>query len=163
MNEVHDRLLWVGSAFDLRSPRELFDNEILAVVDVSLEEAPAQLPRQLMYCRFPLNDGGGNDPRLLRISVQTVVAFLNAGITTILGCSAGMSRSPTIAAFALAAMVKPGLLEFRHHAAFSDERVKKLALPQNLWVASAIRCCFRQRILDDLADFLGADCDGDFQ
>ena len=39
----------------------------------------------------------------------------------------------------------------------------KMALPQNLWVASAIRCCFRQRILGDLADFLVADCDGDFQ
>ena len=39
----------------------------------------------------------------------------------------------------------------------------KTALPQNLWVASAIRCCFHQRILDDLADFLVADCDGDFQ
>ena len=38
-----------------------------------------------------------------------------------------------------------------------------LALPQNLWVASVIRFCFHRRILGDLADFLGVDCDGEFQ
>lgn len=61
------------------------------------------MPRQLVYCRFPLNDGGGNDPNLLLQTVQTVVDLLAAGTPTIVDCLAGMSRSPTIAAFALVA------------------------------------------------------------
>ena len=67
------------------------------------QETPAQLPRQLIYCRFPLNDGGGNDATVLLQTVQTLVDFLHADNRTIIACSAGMSRSPTIAAFALAA------------------------------------------------------------
>lgn len=103
MHEIHPKLLWLGHAFDLRQPRALFDAEIAAVVDVAYEEPPAQLPRQLIYCRFPLNDGGGNAPSVLLQAVQTLVDILDSGTRTIVACSAGMSRSPTIAAFALAA------------------------------------------------------------
>ena len=62
MHEIHPDLLWVGHALDVREPRPLFDAGIAAVVDVAFEEPPAQLPRGLIYCRFPLNDGGGNAP-----------------------------------------------------------------------------------------------------
>ena len=103
MHEIHSNLLWLGNAGDLREPRQLFDAGIAAVVDVAFEEPPAQLPRQLIYCRFPLNDGGGNDGSLLLQSVQTITDLLAAGMRTIVACSAGMSRSPVIAAFALAA------------------------------------------------------------
>ena len=61
MHEIHPDLLWLGHALDVREPRPLFDAGITAVVDVAFEEPPAQLPRQLIYCRFPLSDGGGND------------------------------------------------------------------------------------------------------
>ena len=44
---------------DIREPRPLFDAGIRAVVDVAFEELPDRLPRQLVYCRFPLNDGSG--------------------------------------------------------------------------------------------------------
>jgi len=103
MLEVHRDLLWLGNAFDIREPRPIFELEIKAVVDVSYEEKPAQLPRQLTYCRFPLNDGAGNDDRVLLLALQTLVDLLASEIRTIIGCSAGMSRSPTLAAFALAA------------------------------------------------------------
>ncbi|WP_149495300.1 protein-tyrosine phosphatase family protein [Roseiconus lacunae] len=103
MHEIHPDLLWIGHAFDIREPRSLFDAEIAAVVDVAFEEPPAALPRQLVYCRFPLNDGGGNNPAVLLQSIQTLVDLLNADVRTIVACSAGMSRSPTVAAFALAA------------------------------------------------------------
>jgi len=102
MHEIHPNLLWIGQALDIREPRPLFDAGIEAVVDLALEEPPAQLPRQLIYCRFPLNDGGGNDASALLQSVQTTVDFLTAGTRTVVACSAGMSRSPIIAAFALA-------------------------------------------------------------
>lgn len=103
MHEIHPDLLWLGHAIDVREPGPLFDAGISAVVDIAFEEPPAQLPRQLIYCRFPLNDGGGNDPSVLLQTVQTLVDLLDSGTRTIVACSAGMSRSPTIAAFALAA------------------------------------------------------------
>ena len=103
MHEIHPGLLWLGHALDIREPGPLFRVGITAVVDVAYEEPPVQLPRQLIYCRFPLNDGGGNEPCVLLQSVQTLVDLLDSGTRTIVACSAGMSRSPTIAAFALAA------------------------------------------------------------
>jgi len=103
MHEIHPNLLWLGHALDIREPRPLFDAGISAVVDVAYEESPAQLPRQLIYCRFPLNDGGGNDEATLLQALQTIVDLLGSGTRTIVACSAGMSRSPSVAAFALAA------------------------------------------------------------
>ena len=103
MHQIQPNLLWVGHAFDVREPRPLFEAEIAAVVDVAFEEPPAQLPRQLIYCRFPLNDGGGNDASVLLQTVQTIVDLIGCGTRTMVACSAGMSRSPTLAAFALAA------------------------------------------------------------
>jgi protein-tyrosine phosphatase len=101
MNEIHSDLLWLGHAFDVREPKPLFEFQIRAVVDVAFEEPCAQLPRQLSYCRFPLNDGGGNDPGTIVQAVHTLTGFLKSGVRTLVACSAGMSRSPTIAAFAL--------------------------------------------------------------
>ena len=81
MHEIHPDLLWLGHALDVREPRPLFDAGITAVVDVAFEEPPAQLPRQLIYCRFPLSDGGGNDASVLLQTVQTLVDFLkNKGV-----------------------------------------------------------------------------------
>ena len=102
MHEILPNLLWIGHAFDVREPRPLFEARITAVIDVAYEEPPAQIPRQLTYCRFPLNDGGGNDGNMLLQTLLTATDFLASNTRTIIACSAGMSRSPTIAAFALA-------------------------------------------------------------
>ena len=101
MQEIHSDSLWIGHALDIREPRPLFDLGISAVVDVAYDEPSASLPRQLTYCRFPLVDGGGNDKHLLALAVHTTASLLSIGAKTIVACSAGMSRSPTIAAFAL--------------------------------------------------------------
>ena len=95
MLELHPNLLWIGQALDAREPRSLFDAEIMAVVDVAYEELPAQLPRQLIYLRYPINDGGGNDLRILQTILKSTVDLLSLGIPTLIACSAGMSRSPT--------------------------------------------------------------------
>jgi protein-tyrosine phosphatase len=102
MHEIHPNLLWIGHALDVREPRPLFDAGITAVIDVAYEEQPAQIPRQLTYCRFPLNDGGGNDPGMLLQTLMTTTDLLRTNTPTIIACSAGLSRSPTVAAFALA-------------------------------------------------------------
>ena len=103
MYEIHPNLLWLGHALDIREPRALFDVGIAAVVDVAIEEPLAALPRELIYCRFPIHDGSGNDASVLRQAVQCTVDLLASSTPTIVACSAGMSRSPTIAAFAIAA------------------------------------------------------------
>jgi hypothetical protein len=52
--------LWIGHVGDVRDPRSLFSTGTLAVIDLALNEPPASLPRELVYCRFPLIDGAGN-------------------------------------------------------------------------------------------------------
>lgn len=133
MHEIHPDLLWLGHALDIREPRVLFDTQISAVIDVALEEAPAQLPREFIYCRFPLNDGGGNDAAILRQAIQTSTDLLNSGTRTIVACSAGMSRSPTIAAFALAAYLSQDPQETISRIA----KIKTLELNPVLWKDAA--------------------------
>lgn len=101
MKEIHSAILWTGNARDARDVQKLFDVGISAVVDLAYEESPAQLPRQLVYCRFPIVDGAGNDPSLLKLALSTTVELLRSGTPTMVACSAGMSRSPTVAVCAL--------------------------------------------------------------
>lgn len=102
MNEIQPGLLWTGNAREARDAKMLFDADISAVADLAYEEPPAQLARQLVYCRFPIVDGAGNDPVLLRLALSTTVELLRNGIRTLVACSAGMSRSPAVAICALA-------------------------------------------------------------
>lgn len=102
MREIYADRLWTANAREARTPSDLFEAGIAAVVDVAYEESPAQLPRQLIHCRFPIVDGAGNDPTLLRLALLTTVELLKSGMPSIVACSAGMSRSPAIAICALA-------------------------------------------------------------
>jgi len=103
MHEIAPRL-WIANALEIRDPRTLFEHEIAAVVDLAAEEPCAQLPREMIYCRVPLTDGGGNPAALLRLAVRTVSDLIEAETPTAVACSAGMSRSPAIVAFAIAAV-----------------------------------------------------------
>lgn len=94
--------LHVGDALDARDSKLLFDSGIRAVVDVAANEVAAQLLREIVYCRFPLLDGDGNEAELLRIAVETVVRLVKGKYRTLVACSAGMSRSPCVAAMASA-------------------------------------------------------------
>ena len=60
------------------------------------------MTRELVYCRFPLVDGPGNPPWLLRAAVETVAGLLRDDVPTLVGCGAGLSRSPCIAGAAIA-------------------------------------------------------------
>jgi hypothetical protein len=102
MRPIADLPLWIGNARDARSPRELYDLGVAAIVDLAYEEAPAELPRDFIYCRFPLLDGSGNGEQRLRLAIDTVVRLIDSGTPTRIACGAGMSRSPCIAAMALA-------------------------------------------------------------
>lgn len=98
IRNVYSDHLYVGNALDARDLRMLYDNGIRAVVDLAINEKPAQLGRELIYCRFPINDGDGNPDWLIAIAIQTIVSMVRHEIRTLVACSAGMSRAPSIAA-----------------------------------------------------------------
>ncbi|QEL13196.1 protein-tyrosine phosphatase family protein [Limnoglobus roseus] len=102
MRQVSGRPLWVGNAGDLWDARTVLDAGITSVVEVADIEPFADLPRDLVRCRFPLSDGGENPPWLLRLAAESVAAFLRAGVPVLVCCSAGMSRSVCVAAGGLA-------------------------------------------------------------
>lgn len=98
MRRIDGHLLWLGNVRDARDSRALLAADIFAVVDLAGNETPAALPRELVYCRFPLVDGGENPAWLLRAAAGTVALLLKAQTSVIVCCGAGMSRSPAIAA-----------------------------------------------------------------
>ncbi len=102
MRQIVPHSLWIGHAGDGREPRAILDAGIQAVVQVAVEEPPLELPRDLIYCRFPLVDGTGNPGKLLYLAATTVGNLLEGRVPLLVCCSGGMSRAPAIAAAALA-------------------------------------------------------------
>lgn len=104
MRRVGEYPLWVGTARDARDLRAVLDAGIEAVVDLATEEPPVQPTRELACLRLPLVDGSGNPPWLLRLAVDAVAGLVRAKVPTLVACGAGMSRSPCVAAAAVAAV-----------------------------------------------------------
>ncbi len=102
MREIHPNGLFLGNAADARDLRRLYDHRIVAVVDLALNEPPAQLGRDMVYCRVPLCDGGGNSNAILEVAIRCVITLLSREMRTLVACRGGMSRAPAIAAAALA-------------------------------------------------------------
>ena len=102
MRQIPPHRLWIGHANDGRDFRAIFDAGIEAIIQVAADEPAMQPPRDLLYCRFPLADGPGNDGTLLHLTITTLAGFLAMNVPTLVCCGAGMSRSPAIAAGALA-------------------------------------------------------------
>jgi protein-tyrosine phosphatase len=69
---------------------------------LAVEEPPLQLPRELVYLRFPLRDGADNPHDLLELAVGALASLIRHREPTLACCGAGMSRSPAVAAAALA-------------------------------------------------------------
>ena len=102
MDQISPHRLWIGHAGDSRNYLQLLESGIEAVVQVALEELPLQPPRELVYLRFPLSDGGCNPAELIHLAIIAVANLIQARVPTLICCAAGMSRSPAIAAAALA-------------------------------------------------------------
>ena len=109
MDRIKPYDLWVGHAGDCRAFRDLLDKGIRAIVQLAIEEPPVEAPRELIYWRFPLLDGDGNDADLLWLAISSVAALIRRGVPTLMCCGAGMSRSPAIAAAAISMVeqIKP--------------------------------------------------------
>ncbi len=102
VREVIPEKLWIGNAFDARDISGVLDLGIVAIVDLAIEALPIQFPRDVVYCRFPLIDGAGNQPAVLRTAIETIANFIASETPMLVACSAGMSRSPAIVAAAMA-------------------------------------------------------------
>lgn len=102
MRKIDDHDLWLGTALDARDLRKLYEHEIAAVVDLALEEKPAELGRDIIYLRIPLIDGAGNSPLAIRLAIGVVEQLIKSWTKALVACGAGMSRSPAIVAAALA-------------------------------------------------------------
>ncbi|MDB5307930.1 MAG: Dual specificity protein phosphatase [Gemmataceae bacterium] len=98
MTWIEPPALWVGRAGDGLDWRSVLDAGVRAVVQTAAEEPPAPPPRELIVCRFPLLDGGGNDPAVLWLAVRTVAELIRRHVPLLVSCGAGMSRSPAVAA-----------------------------------------------------------------
>jgi protein-tyrosine phosphatase len=102
MTQIMPYPLWVGHAGEGAEFRQVFDAGIKALVQLAAEELPSQPPRELIFCRIPLVDGAGNRPEMLTLAIGTVANLLRRHFSVLVSCGAGMSRSPAIAAAALA-------------------------------------------------------------
>ena len=91
---------------DARDLRLLYGNRIAAVVDLAANEPPAQLARDMIYCRIPIIDGDGNPSEIIETAIRCVISLIENDIRTLVACSAGMSRSPAIAAAAMAIVAR---------------------------------------------------------
>lgn len=101
MRQVHPHPLWIGNRGDLRQPRAITAAGISFLIDLAIDEPIPSLSRELAFARFPLEDGVGNEPWLLRMAIDACALALRQQQTVMVMCSAGMSRSPAIAAAAL--------------------------------------------------------------
>jgi hypothetical protein len=101
MREISSTRLWIGNAREARDGFELYERGVMAVVDLALEEPPASLPRDFLYIRIPLLDGGDNDQTHLAMAIESVVSLVQLNRVTLVACGMGMSRSPSIAAAAI--------------------------------------------------------------
>jgi hypothetical protein len=102
MRQLTGRKLWIGHAGDTRNPRSLLAAGIEAMIELADSEPLAVLPRELIRCRFPLTDGDGNPPWLVRLTVESIATFVRARVPTLVCCGCGMSRSVCLAAGGLA-------------------------------------------------------------
>jgi protein-tyrosine phosphatase len=75
---------------------------IVALVDLAIDEAPFVPPREMVLHRIPLLDGAGNAAWVLEHALRTVSGLVRAGTPTLVACSAGMSRSPSVVAASIA-------------------------------------------------------------
>jgi hypothetical protein len=102
MHRVANLPLWIGTARDARDIRGVLDAGIEAIVDLAMDEPPVQPTRELVSLRFPIVDGADNPRWVLRAAVEAVAGLLREGVPTLVACSAGASRSPAVAAAAVA-------------------------------------------------------------
>ncbi len=111
MQAFYRETVFVGNAMEARDVRLLYENQIAAVLDLAANEVPASLGRDHIYVRVPILDGDGNADHAPELAIVTLVHLIQSRVKTLVACSAGMSRSPSISAAAIALATQSSLEE----------------------------------------------------
>ena len=91
-------------AISARDLKQIYDHAFAAVLDLAANEPPAVLGRDIIYCRFPLSDDDSNADALVSAAIECLHSLIERDYRTLVACSAGMSRSPMIAAAAISVL-----------------------------------------------------------
>lgn len=89
MREIAKDRLWIGNAGDGRDCEGLLRAGVAAVINLAAEESSPALPRGMIYCHFPINDGVEDDPGVLDVAIRTLVCLLKNEVPTLVYCGAG--------------------------------------------------------------------------
>jgi len=99
MDEVFPDL-YVGTLADAEDARGLQEHSIDNVV--SLTHTDPEVKPPVSISKYAMLDGPRNDRETFRAAVKEVLKRLGRGDTTLVHCSRGASRSPSVAAAAIA-------------------------------------------------------------
>lgn len=102
MREIIPGWLWIANSRAANDISSVLSVGVKAVIDLAIEEPVIVYPRDIIYCRLPLVDGEGNSPKLINMAIDLAATCLTDRIRLLIRCSVGMSRSPLIAAAAIA-------------------------------------------------------------
>ena len=108
MDEVVDGL-FVGTARDAGNKALMCEYDVEAIVSLTHDGPDNGFPSNLNVVRLPMKDGPQNDQQVFEQAVTHVLSRLRAGDNVLVHCSAGASRSPAVAATALALYNEVGL------------------------------------------------------
>ena len=108
MDEVVDGL-FVGTVGDAGDEALLCEHDVETIVSLTHEGPDGGFPSGPTVVRLPMKDGPRNDQQVFRRAVTRVLSHLRAGDEVLVHCSAGASRSPAVAATALALYNDAGL------------------------------------------------------
>ncbi len=101
MDEVDDGL-FVGTPDDAGAAGPLRERDVSTVVSLTHEPPEVPAAADVDVVRVPMTDGPRNDVAFFREAVGATRRRLAAGEGVLVHCSAGASRSPAVAATAVA-------------------------------------------------------------
>ena len=102
MRQIFQYPLWTGNRGDVRDSPQSRNAGIQAIIDLAIEEPPLQIDRERPLIRIPIMDGAGAESHFLRLAVISAESLVRSNLNTLIVCSAGLSRSPAVAAHVIA-------------------------------------------------------------
>ena len=108
MDEIADRL-FVGTVEDAGDEALIRKHSIVSIVSLTHSEPDGGFPSDLTVKNVPMRDGPRNDQQRFDRALTHVLSCLKAGDNLLVHCSVGASRSPAVAATALALYDEIGL------------------------------------------------------
>ena len=103
--------LFVGTIEDAGTGPLLENHGIETVVSLAHSPPDTRFPESVSVKQVPLTDGPQNDRAQFNEAVDVLVSALESGETVLVHCSRGASRSPSVAATALAITQDIGIKE----------------------------------------------------